>query len=146
MSAAEAPAALVPHSGSMCLLEHIASWDDARVTCTSASHRRCDHPLRRDGRLAAIHLIEYAAQASAVHGALTARAGGGAPRAKYLVAARDVELHAARLDDVEADLRIDAERLLAMGESVVYRFRVTAGGRLLSQGRLSVAAAGGTPP
>lgn len=145
MSAAEAPAALMPHSGSMCLLDRITSWNEERVSCVSASHRRSDHPLYRDGVLAAIHLIEYAAQATAVHGALAARADGADAPPRYLVAARDVELHVTRLDDVQADLRIDVERLLVMGESTMYRFCVSADDRLLSQGRLTVASPGGTP-
>ncbi len=145
MSVAETPATLVPHSGSMCLLDHIASWNEERVCCTSTSHRRPDHPLRHDGILEAVHLIEYAAQATAVHGALAARAEGVDRPARYLVAARDVELHVARLDQVQAELRIDAERLVVMGESVIYRFRVTADERLLCKGRLTIAPPGGRP-
>lgn len=139
MTAPPAPAALVPQAGSMCLLDGISAWDEARVSCVSASHRRADHPLRRDGNLEAVHLLEYAAQASAAHGALTAPGDHGRTPIKYLVAARNFELHVVRLDDVRADLHIDAERLLVMGESVIYAFRVTADDRVLAEGRLTVA-------
>jgi predicted hotdog family 3-hydroxylacyl-ACP dehydratase len=138
------PAALVPQTGSMCLLDEVTRWDETRVTCTSASHRRCDHPLRRDGHLEALHLLEYAAQATAVHAALTAPADGDHAPARVLAAVRDFDVHLTRLDDVHADLHIDAERLIAMGDSVIYGFRVTAGDRLLAHGRLSVAAPVGT--
>ena len=143
---AQTPAALVPQTGGMCLLDDVAFWDEARVSCTSASHRRPDHPLRRDGMLAAIHLLEYAAQAAAVHGALGTRAERSRAPTKFLAAARDFELSVTRLDDLGADLRVDAERLLVMGEGVIYSFRVSADERLLAEGRLTVAPPKAAPP
>lgn len=142
MTAGERLAALIPHTGSMCLLDEVVSWDETRVRCRSASHRRPGHPLRRDGRLASLHLLEYAAQATAVHGGLMAGAEAPPAPPKYLAAARDVDLRVARLDGVTADLCIDAERLLTLGDSVLYRFRVSADGSLLAAGRLSIVAPG----
>jgi predicted hotdog family 3-hydroxylacyl-ACP dehydratase len=129
----------------MCLLDEVVSWDEARVICRSASHRRPDHPLRRDGFLPAIHLLEYAAQATAVHGGLLARAGGSPAAAKYLAAAREFDLHVTSLDDIRADLHIDAECLLAMGDSALYRFHVSADGRELATGRLTILPPAGEP-
>ncbi len=138
MTAGQMLAALVPHAGSMCLLDEVVSWNEARVICRSASHRRPDHPLRRDGFLPAIHLLEYAAQATAVHGGLVAGAGGAAAPAKLLAAAREFHLQVTSLDDIQADLHIDAERLLVMGDSALYRFHVSADGRELATGRLTI--------
>lgn len=131
-------AELLPHAGAMCLLDELLSWDKTRIVCRSASHRRRDHPLRRDGFLPAVHLLEYAAQATAVHGALVAGADTSAAPAKYLAAARDFAVAVSSLDDIQADLHIDAECLLAMGDSAVYRFHVSAGGRELASGRLTI--------
>ena len=144
MTAAPAPAALVPQSGEMCLLDEVASWDDAHVCCSSASHRRPDHPLRRDGVLEAVHLLEYAAQAAAVHAALASVSSAGAAPVKYLAFAREFNLHVQRIDNLPTDLRIDATCLLDLGASAVYGFRVSADGRLLCDGRLGVASADGT--
>jgi predicted hotdog family 3-hydroxylacyl-ACP dehydratase len=141
MSSGPAPAALIPHADAMCLLDAVESWDETRVTCRSASHRRPDHPLRRDGQLSAVHLLEYAAQATAVHGGLAG--GDGAAPVRYLAAVREWDLYVSRLDDVPGDLRIEAERLLSMGDSVVYRCRVGEGGRVLAEGRLTIAAPAG---
>ena len=138
MTAGQALAALVPHAGSMCLLDEVVWWNEARVICRSASHRRPDHPLRRDGFLPAIHLLEYAAQTTAVHGGLVASAGGSPVPAKLLAAAREFHLQVTSLDDIQADLHIDAERLLAMGDSALYRFHVSADGRELARGRLTI--------
>jgi predicted hotdog family 3-hydroxylacyl-ACP dehydratase len=146
MTTRPALAALVPHAGSMCLLDTVASWSETRVSCVSASHRRPDNPLRRGGLLSAIHLLEYAAQATAVHGGLIR--GDHEPPAplKYLAAARDFDLHVNSLDEVSADLLIDAERLQSLGDSVLYRFSVSADGRLLAAGRLTIMPATGDSP
>ncbi len=145
MQAGQALAALVPHAGSMCLLDAVVWWNEVRVICRSASHRRPDHPLRRDGFLPAIHLLEYAAQATAVHGGLVASAGGSPVPAKLLAAAREFHLQVTGLDDIQADLHIDAERLLAMGDSALYRFHVSANGRELATGRLTILPPAGEP-
>jgi predicted hotdog family 3-hydroxylacyl-ACP dehydratase len=136
-------AALVPHAGAMCLLDEVASWDDRRIRCRSASHRLAAHPLRRDGCLSSIHLLEYAAQAVAVHGALVG--GTSAATTKLLAAARDFELHVTSLDEVSADLLIDAERMITLGEAVLYSFQVSTAGDVLAAGRLSVMPAAGDP-
>ena len=145
MTLTAAPAALIPHAGGMCLLERVESWSALGICCLSASHRRRDHPLRRDGVLASLHLLEYAAQATAVHGALVQ--GGGAPAPlKYLAGARDFSLQVASLDEVTAELRIDVQCLQSLGGSGLYAFNVSADGRLLADGRLSVVPAAGAAP
>ena len=83
-----AVAALVPHAGSMCLLDRVLEHSDTTVRCAAVTHRAASNPLRRDGRLAALHLVEYAAQAMAVHGALIA---DGRARPDMLAALRDTE-------------------------------------------------------
>lgn len=139
MSAGQPLAALVPHAGSMCLLDSVVSWDARRIVCRTASHRRPDHPLSREGWLGAVHLLEYAAQATAVHGTLVADAADG-PVVRYLGGVRDCDLHVSRVDDVAADLHVEAERLMWMNGNALYRFRVSADGRALAEGRLSIVA------
>lgn len=120
----------------MCLLDCVIDWDDERVLCTATSHRDLDNPLRARGRLGIACGIEYAAQAMAVHGALCA--AGATPRIGYLASVRDVEFCASRLDDVAADLEIEARRHAGDGNHVVYRFIVRAGHRDLLSGRAAV--------
>ena len=127
----------LPHQGSMCLLDAVTGWDAQRIRCTASSHRRADNPLRAHDRLGAACGIEYAAQAMAAHGALLA-AAGSAPRAGYLASVRGVDLHAARLDDIGADLDVEAERLSGDDNTILYGFSVSAGDRLLLSGRATV--------
>ena len=135
----------IPHQGSMCLLDNVTSWSEQAVCCRASSHRALDNPLRSDERLAAACGIEYAAQAMAIHGALTAPPNN--PRAKvgYLVSVRGTRLLTARLDDITADLDITATCTLRSGDNVLYAFSVAAAGRTLLEGRATVVLdAGGT--
>jgi predicted hotdog family 3-hydroxylacyl-ACP dehydratase len=126
---------LVPHAGAMCLLERIVSADADSVVCSTSTHRSTANPLRHDGRIEALHLVEYGAQAMAVHGGLKDPA---ARRAGMLVAVRDLELHVARIDDVEGAILIEAKRLLANAGGLVYSFVARAADRELASGRVSV--------
>ena len=140
----------IPHKGRMCLLDEVLSWDAAHIRCRSGSHRAADNPLRAHGRLGAACGIEYAAQAMAVHGALIA---ASAPLAStvsrsvrssigeavgYLASVRNVALHVARLDDLEADLIAVAERITGDGRTVLYEFSVWGAVQLLLSGRASI--------
>ena len=127
----------LPHQGAMSLLERVDAWDVQSIRCTAVSHRALDNPLRAGGRLAAVCGIEYAGQAMAAHGALLLSAGAP-PGAGVLTSARGVELRVARLDDIDADLTVTAERLAADDLTALYGFRLCAGDRLLVSGRLSV--------
>ena len=122
----------------MCLLDHVAAWDQERIQCRATSHRAADNPLRSNSRLAAACGIEYAAQAMAVHGALARPAERPAARVGYLVSVRGAQLHVPRLDDIAADLLVEAICLTRSEDNILYQFTVSAAGRLLLEGRAAV--------
>ena len=76
----------------MCLLERVVEWDDRRVVLETATHRSPTNPLRVDGRLRAVHLCEYGAQAMAVHGGLRGTRTGAQPKPGMLVSLRSVHV------------------------------------------------------
>ena len=129
---------LIPHSGSMCLLDEVTEWDDRRIVCASNTHRDLNNPLRRDGRLSAVHAFEYGAQAAAVHGGLRARAARATAPPGYLAAVRDGHVYAARLDDIDSPLEILATRLFGDSANTVYECRVSAENTLIAEGRLTI--------
>lgn len=129
---------MVPHAGAMCLWDAVDHWDDAGVILRSAGHRDPSHPLRSDGRLRAIHLCEYGAQAMAVHGGLLARARGGSAPPGMLVALRGVALHADRIDGLPGELVGTAQVLAQGAASQQYHFAIHHHGRLLAEGRAAV--------
>jgi len=122
----------------MCLLDYVEAWDQQRIQCRASSHRAAANPLRADGRLGAACGIEYAAQAMAVHGALLAPPGSTSPRIGYLVSVRGTQLHVSRLDDIAADLRVEATCITRSENNILYQFSVSAAGRLLLEGRATV--------
>ncbi len=131
-------AQLVPQRGPMCLLHAVAHSDERSIVCSALSHRSPDNPLRRAGMLPALAGIEYAAQALAAHCALLAAGVDGAPAQGVLAGVREVALHVARLDDIDAPLTVRAERLVANGSRLLYGFSIEAGQRQLLNGRVAV--------
>jgi len=130
--------ALVPHQGAMCLWDEVIDWDASRVRLRASNHRDPTHPLRSGGRLHAVHLCEYGAQAMAVHGGLRAQAEGSVARPGLLVALRGVSLHVARIDDLPDPLECEAQTLIDGEGSQQYSFRITHAGMLLAEGRAAV--------
>ncbi|MFA7555563.1 MAG: hypothetical protein WCY88_15075 [Spongiibacteraceae bacterium] len=137
--------ALLPHSGSMCLLDSIHSWDDKLISCWATSHRSVDNPLREDNQLPVHAGIEYAAQAMAAHGALcdSKKNNQGRiteePKLGYLVVLTGVEWFCSRLDDLLGELLVKAERLMVVDGGFSYQFNVYHQDQLLLQGRAVVA-------
>ena len=129
-------AALIPHQGGMCLWEHIVEWDDTRIVLETSTHLELDSPLRVDGRLRAVHLCEYGAQAMAVHGAL--RAAPRQARPGMLVSLRSVTFARDYIDDLVGVLRVEAICLQSTESSQQYSFKITHDGELAAEGRAAV--------
>jgi len=127
---------LIPHTGSMCLLDSIDDWTAERIQCSTLTHRDPTNPLRRNTELAALHLVEYGAQAMAAHGALLAN---GAAQTGMLGVLRDIRFYTTRIDDLEGALRISAIRRLVRTDGLIYDFAVRTDERLLCEGRITVA-------
>ena len=131
-------AARIPHSGSMCLLERLESWDADTIHCSTGTHAHADNPLRTESGLLAPNAIEYAAQAMALHGGLLA-AEGSTPSAGFLASARGVRFAVDRFDDVEGALQVQARRLSGDARQVLYEFAVhDARGQAVAEGRAVV--------
>ena len=126
--------ALVPHAGAMCLIDRATSWDADEIHCASGTHRDPENPLRHNGALAAVHLIEYAAQAAALHAALAT----ASPAAGMLASVRECELDLERLDLLPRDLQIHARREAHNVDAVHYSFEVSDEARVLGRGRLMI--------
>lgn len=134
----DAIAALIPHQGAMCLLERVLEWDADRILLATATHRAEDNPLRSQGRLRALHLCEYGAQAMAVHGGLLAQAAGSRAQPGMLVALREVRLDRDHIEHLPGELEVEARRLLQGEGSWQYAFAVRHHGDRLAEGRAAV--------
>lgn len=124
---------LIPHAGSMCLLERVAGWDQEAIECRTRSHMATDNPLRVDGGVPIEAGIEYAAQAMAVHGGL-GDTGSGGPRRGFVAVVNRVAWSAEWLDDEPGELCIHAHALQGDDDGRQYAFRIDRGDRTLIEG------------
>ena len=127
----------IPHRGGMCLLDEVVEWSADRGRCRTRTHLSADNPMRADGRLGIACGIEYAAQAMAVHGALSHEAAA-APVAGFLAGVRGVLFHVERLDDVPGHLICEAVRVAGDSGSALYEFELRGASRTLLSGRATV--------
>lgn len=128
---------LIPHQGSMCLLDTVEEWDAQHIVCTTRQHALATNPLRTDGEVSCVHGIEFAAQAMAVHGGLLAPAST-TPPIGLLLSVRQCVFHCERLDSIDAPLIIEAEKIAGSDETLSYRFTLHAAGAPLLEGRANV--------
>jgi predicted hotdog family 3-hydroxylacyl-ACP dehydratase len=130
-------AALIPHQGSMCLLDEVVAWDARNILCRSRTHLDRDNPLRRAGVLGMVCGIEYGLQAAALHGALR----DGAPQSPgYLAALRDVTIGGGRLDEPAlGTLEVAAMLELNEPSGLIYGLRLASeAGVTLVEGRATI--------
>jgi len=130
-------AKVIPHTGNMCLLDSVLECDTQGIRCTSSTHRDAENPMRADNELSALCGIEYAAQAMAVHGVLGGQINSK-PRSGYLISLRDVKCSTMRLDTLQDDLIVEAEKLMGDDARVIYQFVLSAGNEEILSGRATV--------
>ena len=112
---------LIPHEGSMVLIDQVNDWDLNKISCSTRSHLLSNNPLMLNNSLSSIHLIEYGAQAMAIHrGLLTGESLQG-----FLAAVRDAKFFIDNLDNVHGALYIQAIFELKINDNVVYTINVT---------------------
>jgi len=115
---------IIPHAGGMCLLEQILSYTDEEIICRTQSHLDVKNPLKNDGKLSKMHLIEYGAQAIAVHGGLMALSlATVAPKLGYIAMVKAVKW--GEFDPLTDFLEVTATAIMADEMSKLYAFCVT---------------------
>jgi predicted hotdog family 3-hydroxylacyl-ACP dehydratase len=131
---------LLPHRGHARLIERVVTWNETDIEVRTATHRSLDNPLRHEGRLAGVHLIEYGAQAMALHGALRSVAGGGQPKSALLVSVRHFATRRDYIDALGGELAITAQVQLVTETSWQYSFEVTHDREVIASGRVAAMA------
>jgi predicted hotdog family 3-hydroxylacyl-ACP dehydratase len=126
---------LIPHAGSMILIDSVDCWTAKKIVCRTLSHQNPANPLRLNGLLSAMHLIEYGAQTTAIHGGLlTGKAAPG-----FLAAARGAHFYVDTLDDITDEIIITASAELKIQNGAVYALTINdANHNLLFDARATV--------
>lgn len=125
----------VPHADEMCLLDAVEQWDEGGIVCTAAPPGT-SHPLARRGVVPAVASAEYAAQATAVHGALLE--GRPAPTG-MLAKLSYVAFHARQIPSANGPLTVHATLRGRDASACLYDFEVTCANHPIASGRLMVA-------
>jgi len=123
----------VPHAGAMCLLDTVTHWDATSIAGEAAAPTH-EHPLARGGGVPAVAAVEYAAQATALHGCLLDDMS--TPRAGMLAKLNDVELAPGF---IRGALSVRAELLSRAASGCMYSFSVHDQETCRARGRLLVA-------
>ena len=126
---------LVPQTGAMCFLDSVTHWDAHSISCSAPAPDE-NHPLLRSGKVPAITAAEYAAQATALHGALLDTAT--TPRAGMLAKLSDVEVHRAWFPTDERRLSVQATLISRTLGGCLYSFDVASAHQPIASGRLMV--------
>jgi predicted hotdog family 3-hydroxylacyl-ACP dehydratase len=130
--------ALIPHAGGMCLLEQVLSYSDEEIICRTQSHLEANNPLKTDGKLSKMHLIEYGAQAIAVHGGLMELSSMlGVPKLGYIAMIKAVQWGV--FDPCTEFLEVTATALMVDETCKLYAFYLTdAESRKICSGKVMV--------
>ena len=115
---------LIPHSGGMCLLEKIMECSPEKIICQTQTHLDESNPLKIEGSLSKMHLIEYGAQAVAVHGGLIERLSLSKlePRLGYIALLKSIKW--GTIDPASPFLEVKAHFITANDMSKLYEFYV----------------------
>lgn len=128
---------LIPHSGAMSLLNKVVDWNEEYIECRATSHHSENNPLRSHHQLSAVHGIEYANQAIALHSRLL-NALQPLSKQGVLASLKNVTIKQTRLDTLENELSISAFRLLTSHQGMMYRFAIVAGEIDVMDGSITV--------
>ncbi len=129
---------LIPHTGTMCLLDQVESWDEEHIVCNTLTHQLTDNPLRKNEHLHVVHGLEYGAQAMAVHGGLLARKNNEKMKPGYLVAIRNAKFHIDHLESIKTALTVKAHQLLVSDGSLIYEYSISSDDKILLEARATV--------
>ena len=129
---------LIPHSGTMCLLDTVEFWDASSIRCRAGNIHLPDHPLRHQGRFSALAALELGAQAMAVHGGLIANTKKTSTTPGYLAAIRNAEISLAELSSCTQPLIIHATRLMGDKNAQLYEFNIFSAGKPLVSAKATV--------
>lgn len=133
MLTADDIAQLIPHGRGMSLLEKVVAWNDNSISCSAINFLSVNNPLCEAGKLDNIILIEYAAQAVAVHLSLS-NGSFDTPRSAYIGAVKDVVL--AQKTQPQIEIEISALCLLKNDNGCVYEFAAMQNTTTITSGKL----------
>lgn len=122
----------MPQKGPMQLIERIVAADATTIHCVAKDHSADSYPLRIDGHLPLIALVELGAQAAAAHASLF---GIGGHHAGLLLALHGVEIAEGSGLLTDEPLQTRATQLHFDEAGARYSFEVSSGAQIVLSGQ-----------
>jgi predicted hotdog family 3-hydroxylacyl-ACP dehydratase len=131
----DAVSLLVPQRGAMCFLDRVIDAGEDGVICQGVLRR--DNPLLREDLLPSWALLEFLAQAAAVHHGLSSRASSakGDPTPGFLVSVQDAEFASTPLL-VGEEVRVRLKHETSHGDFSIFVGEAHRAGERLCRARL----------
>ncbi len=134
---------LLPHSGTMCLIDEIVSWDKEMLVAKTMSHTELKNPLTNEDSLNSIHGVEYAAQAMALHSALIKSEKMEQTKTRgYLASVKNINILQEYLFEKQGDditpLLIKVFVLMAGSQGFSYQFEILKGDQVYISGKITI--------
>ncbi len=125
---------MIPHGASMCMIDEVLTWDGQMIHCRSRAPAGRHNPLVENQQLHSLLLIEYGAQAAAIHAALLS-SGLGKCRPAYIGAVRSVEFMTDYLTG-DDEILIEASCQLSSNEGAIYDIEARQADHIVLRSRL----------
>ena len=129
---------ILPHAGSMILLEQITSASADTLYASTQSHLDKSNPLLLNKQLNSINGIEYAAQAMAIHAHLIADTTQKQPQSGYLATVRNTTIDHPYLSQSKSELIIKVIRIMADQKGFSYNFQIYDNEQSYISGRITI--------
>ncbi len=111
----------MPHQGAMRLIKRVVIATDTHIHCVASDHNVNDYPLRLNGTLFSVTLVELGAQAAAVHTSLYNIANN---HTGLLIGLKKVEFTKNVVGETSQNLDIYADQIHFDADVALYSFCV----------------------
>lgn len=113
----------------MSLIDRVLSWDDNELQCESRRHFNRENPLAEQGHLGTACLLEYGAQAAAIHAGLVWRESGSTTaiskeKPAYVAVVKDMVLACAEVPSATQTIICHIQRELVTEQGAIYHMRL----------------------
>ena len=127
--------AIIPHGESMCLLDQVVTVDDKKILCLSTHHLEDSNPLKGE-KLGSWTLIEYGAQAAAVHKGMADSDQGAPANTAYIAQVKNIHITEPWVN--ASELQIEAVCLISDLSAAAYQINISDSNKLLLSGRITL--------
>ena len=127
---------LIPHSGNMSLIDSVSYWDKNLIHCWTKSHLCSNNPLRTNLQLHSTILIEYGAQAAAIHASLSSASIDKKMGTAFLASVKHTQWKEETIPQDDEAMELKAEKEHDHNKGAIYTFQIHFNHSPFSEGKL----------